>query len=42
MAKKKKKRTPRDLNWPRAKKFCCLNAETVRMAKELGMNPMTG
>jgi hypothetical protein len=29
----------RDEDWARAKKLCRLNAETVRMAKELGLNP---
>jgi hypothetical protein len=29
----------RDEDWARAKKLCRLNVETVRMAKELGLNP---
>ena len=28
-----------DIEWIEAKKKCRLNAETVRMAKELGLNP---
>lgn len=35
MAKKMK----RDEDWARAKRLCRLNAETVRMAKALGLNP---
>ncbi len=35
----KKKKTTRDREWADAKRKCRLNAETVRMAKELGMNP---
>ena len=35
MAAKKK----RELEWAKAKRLCRLNRETVRMAKELGMNP---
>ena len=29
----------RDIEWKEAKKKCRLNAETVQMAKELGLNP---
>ncbi|MHB1253559.1 MAG: hypothetical protein ACYCZ1_05265 [Candidatus Humimicrobiaceae bacterium] len=29
----------RDIEWKEAKKRCRLNAETVQMAKELGLNP---
>ena len=36
MAKKKKERDDR---WDEAKRRCRLNAETLRMAKELGLNP---
>ena len=28
-----------DIEWKEAKKKCRLNAETVQMAKELGLNP---
>ena len=35
MANKKK----REAEWAKAKRVCRLNAETVRMAKELGLNP---
>ena len=31
--------TNRDLQWAEAKRLCRLNAETVRMAKQLGLNP---
>ena len=36
MAKKKRER---DSGWDEAKRRCRLNAETLRMAKELGLNP---
>lgn len=29
----------KDRLWAEAKKKCCLNAETVQMAKEMGLNP---
>ena len=29
----------REAEWAKAKQVCRLNAETVRMAKELGLNP---
>lgn len=29
----------RDIEWKEVKKKCRLNAETVQMAKELGLNP---
>lgn len=34
-----KKKTKRDEQWAEAKRICRLNAETVRMAQELGLNP---
>jgi len=34
-----KNKNKRDIEWIEAKKKCRLNAETVRMAKELGLNP---
>ena len=39
MAKKKKPKTKHDVQWVEAKRLCRLNVETVRMAKELGLNP---
>jgi len=36
MDKKKK-----DQLWAEAKKKCCLNQETIKMAKEMGLNPMS-
>ncbi|UCC32065.1 MAG: hypothetical protein JSU86_07245 [Phycisphaerales bacterium] len=35
----KKNKTKRDEQWAEAKRMCRLNAEAVRMAKELGLNP---
>ena len=35
----KKNKIKWDARWAEAKRKCRLNAETVRMAKELGMNP---
>lgn len=32
-------KSKRDTEWAKAKRVCRLNAETVRMAKELGMSP---
>ncbi len=29
----------RDAEWAEAKKKCCLNLETLQMAKEMGLNP---
>lgn len=34
-----KKKTNRDVQWAEAKRKCRLNTETIRMAKELGLNP---
>jgi len=34
-----KNKNKRDTEWKEAKKRCCLNAETVQMAKKLGLNP---
>ena len=40
MAKKKKKQpNKKDVLWAEAKHRCCLNADDVRMAKEMGLNP---
>lgn len=40
MSKKKPKhKTKRDTQWAEAKRLCRLNVETMRMAKELGMDP---
>ena len=41
MAKKKKKTKPssKDAAWAEAERKCRLNAQTVQMAKDLGMNP---
>jgi hypothetical protein len=36
---RKKRRSGRDAQWAEAKRRCRLNAEEVRMAKELGLNP---
>jgi hypothetical protein len=38
-AKKKKKKPQHDPEWARAKRLCRLNADDVRKAKELGLNP---
>ncbi len=35
----KKNRTKREAEWAEAKRKCRLNTETLRMAKELGLNP---
>lgn len=35
----KKKNPKRDAQWAEAKRRCRLNVETLRMAKELGLNP---
>ncbi|MHB1253950.1 MAG: hypothetical protein ACYCZ1_07250 [Candidatus Humimicrobiaceae bacterium] len=34
-----KNKNKMDIKWKEAKKKCRLNAETVQMAKELGLNP---
>jgi len=34
-----KKKNNKDTEWKEAKKRCCLNIETVQMAKKLGLNP---
>lgn len=34
-----KNKNKRDIEWKEAKKKCRLNAETVQMAKKLGLNP---
>lgn len=34
-----KNKNKRDIEWIEAKKRCRLNVETVRMAKEMGLNP---
>ena len=40
MAKKKKKLlNKKDVLWAEAKRRCFLNADDVRMAKEMGINP---
>jgi hypothetical protein len=38
-AKKKKKKAQQDPDWARAKRLCRLNADDVRKAKEMGLNP---
>ncbi len=38
---KKKKATTTDDRWAEARRKCRLDAETVRMAKELGLNPLS-
>ena len=38
---KRKSDPKRDALWAEAKRLCRLNAETVRMAKELGFDPRT-
>ena len=35
----KKGKPKKDAHWAEAKRKCRLNAETLRMAKELGLNP---
>lgn len=35
----KKRKSTKDARWAEAKQKCRLNADTVRMAKELGLNP---
>jgi len=35
----KRNKTKRDAQWAEAKRRCCLNADTLRMAKALGLNP---
>jgi hypothetical protein len=35
----KKRKSTKDARWAEAKRLCRLNADTVRMAKELGLNP---
>ena len=37
----KKKSADRDTRWVEAKRKCRLNAETIRLAKDLGLNPRT-
>jgi hypothetical protein len=37
--KKEKKKAQHDPEWERAKRLCRLNADDVRKAKELGLNP---
>jgi len=39
MARKKRKKQGYDAEWAKAKKLCRLNAEDVRMAKEMGLKP---
>jgi len=40
MAKKKKKLpNKKDVLWVEAQRRCCLNADDVRMAREMGLNP---
>jgi hypothetical protein len=36
---RKKRKPGYDAHWAEAKRLCRLNAEDVRMAKELGLNP---
>ena len=38
-SKKKKKPSPRDSQWARAKNLCRLNMEDIRKARELGISP---
>ncbi|UCE48303.1 MAG: hypothetical protein JSW47_22225 [Phycisphaerales bacterium] len=37
--KNKQPQNKKDKLWAEAKRRCCLNAEDVRMAKEMGLNP---
>jgi len=37
----KKRKSTKDARWDEAKRKCRLNAETLRMAKELGLNPLS-